>query len=261
MAEKYGMKLADQCSIHELHIFTAAEDMDEIAQIKNFYSLGQGFDNSESPVVLVKADENVVYMDSKAFDTATAYVASKSEGGITIPNKVNSASGAFYQRKKGCLPAKAHGVELLNERPEGDLAAAYEAMQSALFGGADLKALLMHEQFLKNSSCFKWQAAKSCIELPKEQGAAELDTFMVKMDGIRAQDFLEQTEKTCMFPEFRTVNLRLDSSKSSAADKHLLRLYDALFGKISAGESTQVAARNLATKLEFDDDATSKWKS
>jgi hypothetical protein len=252
MAEKYAMTLADQCSVHELHTFHAEEDMDQMAQIKTFYAnYHTKFRNS----VVLKADENVVYMDVKAFDKAVAYAAKHLEYGIMLPNKVNSAAGTFYQRKQGCLPEQPHGVQLLNQRPEGDIMAMYDTMKSAMYGETELKALLTHEQFLKNASCFKWQASKSCLALPKEQGAAELDTFIVKLEKLQGKDFT--TESTCMFPEFNTVNLRLDASKSSAADKHILRLYDALFGKISAGESVHAAARNLAAKLSFDD-ATSK---
>jgi len=61
------------------------------------------------------------------------------------------------------------------------------------------------------------------------------------------------TENACLFSEFNTVNLRLDTGKESAADIHLHRMYDALFGKISAGESVHSAAMNLAAKLDFED--------
>merc|ERR1719161_190823 len=220
-----------------------------MAQLKSFYSTYQ----SKHPnAVLLKADDNTVYMDVKAFDKAVAYTASHPESGITLPNKVNSPAGTFYQRQQGCLPAEPHGVNLINMRPEGDLTAAYEAMQSAMYGEVELKALVTHEQFLKNASCFKWQASQSCIAVPKEQAKAELDTFIVRLAKLQ-----KSTEKICMFPEFVTVNLRLDSSKSSTADEHILRLYDALFGKISAGESAHTAGRNLAAKLTFDDGTNS----
>merc|ERR1719440_1691434 len=107
LAEKYAMKLADQCSVHELHVFNAAADLDQTAQIKAFYSTY----TAKSPkTVVVKADDNVVYMDIKAFDKAIASAANNPEYGIMVPNMVNSAAGTLYQKKQGCLPAEPHGV-------------------------------------------------------------------------------------------------------------------------------------------------------
>merc|ERR1719161_2308551 len=110
-----------------------------MAQLKSFYSTYQ----SKHPnAVLLKADDNTVYMDVKAFDKAVAYTASHPESGIMLPNKVNSAAGTFYQRQQGCLPAEPHGVELMgqfvNQRPENDLMAMYDAMKSAMYGETEL---------------------------------------------------------------------------------------------------------------------------
>jgi hypothetical protein len=145
----------------------------------------------------------------------------------------------------------------MNERPEGDLSAMMDAMQTAFFGETDLKALLTHEQFLKNSSCFRWKAQQSCTALPTGTRASEFGTFIVRLADIGAL----KDGNTCMLTDFSAVNLRLDTSKNSDADKQLFRMYDALFGKISAGESAHSAARSLAAKLDFDDATSSKVSS
>merc|ERR1719262_1107203 len=113
MMEKHAMKLADKCSVHELHVFHAADALDKMAQIKSFYSK---YHTKYPKSVMMLADADVVYMDMKAFDKAVKYAAS--HAGITLPNMVNSAAGALAQRQQGCLPAE--------------------------FGDANLKALLTH---------------------------------------------------------------------------------------------------------------------
>merc|ERR1719235_1349801 len=61
------------------------------------------------------------------------------------------------------------------------------------------------------------------------------------------------TRRACMYSEFNTVNLRLDASKKSEADKSIRTLYDALYAKISTGEPVKIATKSLAAKLEFSD--------
>merc|ERR1719214_405842 len=106
-------------------------------QIKSFYSTYQTkFPKS----VVLKADDNVVYMDVEAFDKAVAYAAHHPEYSIMLPNMVNSKAGTFYQRQQGCLPAEPHGVELMNRHSEGSFKAVYEETQNAVNSESDLKA-------------------------------------------------------------------------------------------------------------------------
>merc|ERR1719456_149467 len=63
LIEKYAMKLAEQCSIHELHIFwTIDQGIDRWVEMKSFY---QEYPIMHESTVIFKADDNIVYIDVK----------------------------------------------------------------------------------------------------------------------------------------------------------------------------------------------------
>lgn len=78
-----------------------------------------------------------------------------------------------------------------------------------------------------------------------------MGAFILRLEELQTED-PSIAENVCLLTAFSAVNLRLDSTKTSPADKGLYKIYDALFGKISAGEHVTSAARNLVQNLEFD---------
>eukprot|EP00746_Dinoflagellata_sp_MGD_P167128 gnl/MRDRNA2_/MRDRNA2_97505_c0_seq1.p1 gnl/MRDRNA2_/MRDRNA2_97505_c0~~gnl/MRDRNA2_/MRDRNA2_97505_c0_seq1.p1 ORF type:complete len:1585 (+),score=356.23 gnl/MRDRNA2_/MRDRNA2_97505_c0_seq1:613-4755(+) len=274
LIEKYAMKLAEQCSIHELHLFyTIDKGYSQWTEMKLFY---QEYPVIHEETVIFKADDNLVYLDIKKVDIMAAHTVSDSKMQLILPNVVNTGVGAYHQSRHQCLPKRWRGIELMQRikgtgsyiwNPDGMAATdAADMMAGVMLGEPELKGLLMHEVFLKIPGCFSWKetGGNGCVALPDGLHVGELGVFMVH-HGVLTADTEESESKrgiidrSCMVTETRAAYLHLDPSKprgALAADHIMYKLYDMMFGLIAAGDKVENVGPKIAEQLGFDDSLT-----
>mmetsp|Transcript_42586 Transcript_42586/g.118597 ORF Transcript_42586/g.118597 Transcript_42586/m.118597 type:complete len:451 (+) Transcript_42586:48-1400(+) len=200
---RYVDKMVHQCSVHEVHLWDYARDkldhywMKGIGKRRNgtevqvmthgldghgwadvyeFYSSEKlGFERPRwSPrselatrgnTVLVKADDDIVYIDTSRFDSYVEYIRTHREKFIVHANIVNNAVAAYYQAN--------HIEELKKQIPElGEYPREGGNGHLGLFGplltggGPSL-----HKYFLRHREDFSWSEGDGCIAYGKEDAA------------------------------------------------------------------------------------------
>jgi len=199
---RYVDKMVHECSVHEVHLWDYARDkldhywMKGIGKRRNgtevqvmthgldghgwadvyeFYSskksgperprwTPQSTRATRENTVLVKADDDIVYIDTSRFDSYVEYIRTHREKFIVHANIVNNGITAYYQAKHiRELKARIHGLE---EYP-------HEYGQPGLFGPLLLnggsRASDLHRYFLAHRQNFSW--SEGCIVYGKEVAA------------------------------------------------------------------------------------------
>lgn len=107
--------------------------------------------------VIIKADDDVVYMDTAHFSAFTKYVVEHPRMFMVFANTVNNGVAAHYQQKAGRIPFSFNGWNTTMEYPPNGLGGS--------LWGDPRKAFQLHKLFLKNVSSFSWIAPENdgCI--------------------------------------------------------------------------------------------------
>jgi len=160
----------------EFQIMTHGFELHAWADVYEFYSSEKlGFERPRwSPrselatrgnTVLVKADDDIVYIDTSRFDSYVEYIRTHREKFIVHANIVNNAVAAYYQAN--------HIEELKKQIPElGEYPREGGNGHLGLFGplltggGPSL-----HKYFLRHREDFSWSEGDGCIAYGKEDAA------------------------------------------------------------------------------------------
>merc|ERR1719310_2465363 len=91
---------------------------------------------------------------------------------MVMPNVVNDDITKLSQKRRGCIPSKMHGVNVVNKDK----------------GTAGLSNLLVHEAYLKDAACFAWKTEENegCEELQvTDDSSASASMYMVAWPKVK----------------------------------------------------------------------------
>jgi len=238
----YLDELVRQCSVHEVHVWDYARDREDArwlhgaaknrsgaewqlmshavegrgwADVYEFYASPEagaarprwqplsemaGRDNT----VLVKADDDIVYIDVSSFDSYVDFIRSHREKFVVHANVVNNGVAAYYQARH--IRELADRIRGLDEYPswQGRL-----GEFGWLLDGSG-RAADLHKYFLRHHENFSWTEGDGCIVYGREQaartGQAGQGRFSINFFGARWSEW-NHVRRLALDPEGDEVGI------------------------------------------------------
>jgi len=242
---RYLDKMVQQCSVHEVHMWDYAKDLYDHFWVKGlgrkrngtefqvmthsvkghewndvyeFYSSKKS--GSDRPrwtprsalakrenTVLVKADDDIIYIDTSRFDSYVKYIQTHREKFIVHANIVNNGVTAYYQARH----IQELRIQGLDEYPGQD---GQPGAYGPLLNGGN-RATELHKYFLSNRKKFSWSEGDGCLVYGKEAaaryGLSGQGRFSINFFGARWEQW-DNVYRLAQSPKGDEVGISLEGS-------------------------------------------------
>jgi hypothetical protein len=211
---------------------------------------------AKNDILFVKADDDIVYMDTDRFKNFTTYIAKHPGMFLVHANVVNNGVAAYYQSQH---------IKELGEQVPGIREYPPNGIFGKLFSDEGVRAVALHRFFLSHRDAFSWEDStnENCIQFPP--GAFSVNFFGARGENLdkihelvnegdsmgksdeNALTYIATREKgllECMFTPFNVAHLAFHPQpKADSMLPEYESLWEGLHGnKISLSQSI-VSAR------------------